>query len=209
MRKKIILIVAVFIMMSVIFIAQELPKCPKCNHTIYSSWWKYCPACGAELPEFDLKDEMTDNEVILGNIYNNKEWNFRIEKPSEEWKFLTGKEATDFNQDAILVIEGKDAYGMVIVEKMTDITLKEYEKLVLPKLDNAQVASTKLVKKGEYDGTIAEVEGSYEGAKIKWKMAIYKKSDNFYQLHCWGMASSYEKYKQECDIIIDSFKKLK
>lgn len=167
MRKlTLLLAVSIFIICNIL-IATELPKCPKCKQTIYSSWWKYYPACGAELLNFKISGDNEDDEVILGNVYKNREWSFQIDKPSEKWKFLTGEDAKKVNRDAILTIESEGVYAMVITEDMSDITLKDYEKLVIPKLDNVQVASRKVTNKGDYERSITEVEGSYENAKIR------------------------------------------
>ncbi|OGF68196.1 MAG: hypothetical protein A2Y62_05395 [Candidatus Fischerbacteria bacterium RBG_13_37_8] len=206
MKKFGISLLFVAVVMVFIVTAQELPKCPKCQQPVYSSWWKYCPACSTKLPEFEIKGKSIDEEIVLGNVYKNTKWKFSIDKPSDNWSFLTGKEAADFNKDAILAMSTESAYGMVIVEEMPDIQLKEYEKLVLPKLDNRQVASRKMIQIGGVQGVVDEVEGAYEGAQIMWKIAIYNEGDFYYQVHCWASKSLFERYRKECDIIIESFK---
>ena len=207
MRKLtlLLLLVSVFIICSIVM-AEELPKCPKCKQTIYSSWWKYCSACGTKLTDFKISGDSEGNEIILGNVYKNKEWLFQIDKPSERWKFFTVEDAKEVNRDSLLTIESESAYAMVIPEGMGDITLKDYEKLVIPKLDDMQVASRKVTNKGDYERSITEVEGSYQNAKIRWEMAIYKRGDNFYQVHCWASACIFEKHHDECETIINSFK---
>jgi hypothetical protein len=203
---RIVVILVILVGAGLMVIGQELPKCPKCQQTIYSSWWKYCPNCGARLPEFQIQGRSADEEVVLGNVYKNTKWLFRIEKPAESWAFKTGKDATTFNGSAIVVMTDKSAYAMVIPEEMADMTMKQYENLVMPKLENKQLVSHKEITSRGIPGIVDEIEGDFEQGQITWKMAIYKDGDNFYQVHCWTLKQTFSKYRKECDLIIQSFK---
>jgi len=199
-------LVLVILAIGMIAVTQELPKCPKCQQTTYSSWWKFCPACGAKLPEFQLEGKSAEEEVVLGNVYKNAKWTFRIEKPSDTWTFKTGKDATSFNEDSIVVMTDKSAFAMVIPETMSDMTLKEYEKIVMPKLEDKVVVAHKEITTAGIPGIMDEVEGGFESGQIIWKMTLFKDGDNFYQIHCWTLKQVFNKYRKECDLIARSFK---
>ena len=201
-----LIIFMVILAAGIIVVSQELPKCPKCQQTIYSSWWKYCPVCGAKLPEFLLQGKSVDEEIVLGNIYKNAKWSFRVDKPSDTWIFKTGKDAASINDAAVVVMTDRNAYSMIIPEDMPNMTLKDYENLVTPKLTNKQLVARKEISSNGVPGIMDEFDGDFENGQITWKMSVFKNGDNFYQVHCWALKQVFNKYRKECDLITQSFK---
>ena len=95
---------------------------------------------------------------------------------------------------------------MVIPETMSDMTLKEYEKIVMPNLEDKVVVAHKEITTAGIPGIMDEVEGGFESGQIIWKMTVFKDGDNFYQIHCWTLKQVFNKYRKECDLIARSFK---
>ncbi|MBI1884308.1 MAG: zinc ribbon domain-containing protein [Chlamydiae bacterium] len=151
---------------SLVFSGEELRRCvnEKCGQYAVSETWAYCPYCGTRLPELEKKEmDFSGESIVLGNVYKNKTYQFQIEKPTEAWSFLTDEALNEFNKEATVAMRSENVYSMVIVDKMPNVSLKDYEEIVSPDLEG-------LEKVYEQE---TEVSGQ-KGLKIKWSGKFHK-----------------------------------
>ncbi|NUM34019.1 MAG: CHAT domain-containing protein [Candidatus Brocadiae bacterium] len=125
-------------------------------------------------PDDDIKSErivIAKDDLITENIYQNKKYRFQIQKPNDQWVFLTKDQgATSINPLAcVAILNESDICTMVIVEKVPEVDLIKYISRVGPKIEQR----TKLYEKKIEKNNILAV-------KSKWAVVIGEERVYYY-----------------------------
>ncbi|MEK7450175.1 MAG: hypothetical protein AAB019_11920 [Planctomycetota bacterium] len=164
------------------------------------------------MPQFKIsRSDLLEDETIKGNIYFNKPYNFKIEQPGEEWKILTGSQAAKYNSDAVVVIEDKlkKYFAMVIVDKLTGLTLEDYFNLIKPVEDKniKEVLTISKHKTTVNNNEALRVEFEIKINSTEFRFIYYLFDDNGqkFQVVLWTTKTDYLNAQESFDLIKDSF----
>jgi hypothetical protein len=177
-----------------------------CRRHALSDTWQFCPYCGTKLPAPALKKPGQEDE-IRGNIFASGKYGFQIERPSEEWNFLTGKKLSEeLNEDATLGLTLKDeVFSMVIVERMPGVTAEQYLNLVAPALDNRSLVYQKPLEIPGVEGIRAKFAGTNNGIPFHFYYKVLAYGEMRLQVVSWLIAGNdSEQHQTEIAAIEDS-----
>ena len=190
----------------------DLPHCRRCSQEVISGWWQHCPRCGTKLPRWTIyRKDLLEDETILGNIYFNKPYNFKIERPHEKWKIKIGDQAKKFNRDALVVMSDrkKKAFAMMLVDEgMVDTTLEEYLELIKPEEDktikDVTIISKNKVMINDNEALQAEFEVKLGGTEFRFVYYLLEGRDK-YQLILWCAKKYYQNAQESFELLKNSF----
>jgi hypothetical protein len=159
----------------------------------------------------EFEDNVTRNTAPLpapGNkLYRDPEWNFSIEKPSDEWHLLYGPLAEAEVDNARLYMEFEtEAAAALFVQNVPGTTLDQILEVSLPDLENRSIVLQRDIGFGEVKGIYYEVEGSMEGTLFYWVIGTFQYGETIYQIHCWTDRSLKSQYEGVFNKILDSFR---
>lgn len=124
-------------------------------------------------------------------------------------------ETNDLNTQAVLQASNpkREIYVMVINDDTDDFakgtTIDKYATMlqddVKKRLQNAEFSSISNSTINNLDAREFEATGEMGAVKGKFKYAVVKTVDNFYQVITWTLPTEFDKNKAEMDTIIKSF----
>lgn len=125
-------------------------------------------------------------------------------------------EANDLNTQAILQASNpkREIYVMVIDDSTKDFskstTIDKYATMlqddVKKRLQDAEFSSVSSSTIGDLDSREFDATGGMGAVQGKFKYAIVKTDDNFYQIISWTLPTKYDENKAEMEAIVKSFK---
>ena len=191
----------------------QLRQCSNgnCGKYALSDMWNFCPYCGTKLSPVSAvsKWELKNEYIVLGNIYKNNKLNFQIERPNQDWEFMTErKDLVEFNPDAtVAMMSNKDVCSMVIIEDLPDVDLKGYADLVQPSLEDRVKLSQKDVTINDLNAIKIKWSGTTSGLPFIFYYTLVKYEKWRVQIVSWCVASNDTKETQiQIAAIEDSFR---
>lgn len=152
---------------------------------------------------FCFAETATDQaaQKIDGNRVEDVDYAFQMTRPSEGWQFLLEEQARKINADASLGFFNAKlkAYTVVIVEKLENVTLDEYETIIIQNMQSLKPVEIgrEQFQLDSHPATAITIAAQVEGVKLKYRFLIAKRGNFFYQVIGWSIATEFFKAEPE------------
>lgn len=174
------------------------------------------PGAGLKTPDYVIEESATataseeNPQVVRGNTFEDFYYAFTLERPNEDWQFLTGEKAARISPDATMAMMSakSGAFVMIIAETLGNSSLQDYSDLILSPdsmlgADGDPPAEASL---GDLKAIRKETPAMVAGTPFKYRLALTERGGCFYQILGWAMETNYVTAKSEIEAVISSFR---
>jgi len=142
------------------------------------------------------------------DIHTNSKLGFSVTKPSEAWTFITDRdEILSINAEASLVIQkGEEAFSMILIERLPDLSLSEYAGKVIPNLEGATLLEEVETTIGGLEARRRQWRGKFGEIRYDFFYALLADGENRIQIVSWAPTSKVDdNIRAQIRYIEDSF----
>ncbi|MGK0188532.1 MAG: hypothetical protein ACI9R3_004343 [Verrucomicrobiales bacterium] len=170
---------------------------------------------GLKTPNFVIEESSSaaseeNPQIVLGNTFEDFYYAFTLDRPNEEWQFLTGEKAAQISPDAVMAMVStkSGAFAMVLAESMEDIDLKDYSDLILSpdSILGAKGDPATEGMLGNRPAVLKETPAMIAGTPFRYRVAITQRGKFFYQILGWAIETNYVHARSEIEGIVSSFR---
>lgn len=132
----------------------------------------------------------TTSTTDAGKTYVDKEYQFQITWPGDNWKVLDQAEAARLAPDALsgLINTKNKTFAVVIVEKMPDVKLKKYFDIITSAmtLEDKQITAVEEKNFQKYPTISFTITGKISSVPFTYQGLIINRNGIMYQLLAWS-----------------------